>query len=131
MMDTGMSAGAAREGGSKWTSRLARGIRHAFAVEKEDAVLDEADQALLERTAQAIARRGLAAPAVMLLESAQPFHSLGGQALAFFEPLLSAVFDPAQCERVRKLLERRAVIPALIERIEAQQADSAREASGR
>lgn len=76
------------------------------------------EQALLERAAQGVVSRGLAAPALMLLESLRPLNFLGSQGLAFFEPIATAAFDPEKYKRFRKLLEKRSAVSALIHAIE-------------
>jgi len=60
----------------------------------------------------------MSTPAIMLLESVRPLHFVGSQALVFFEPLASAVLDPAKCETFRRVLERPRGIPQLIASIE-------------
>ena len=82
------------------------------------------DAALIDKVAQAVVRRGMAAPAVMLLESVRPLSFLGSQTLAFFEPIVSAVLDPVRCRRFRELVGKRSTIPALIDAIERCQAEA-------
>jgi len=77
------------------------------------------DAALLERVATAVIERGMAAPAVVFLESVGPMNFLGSQALHFFMPILEVVFPPRDVERVAFLLEQRDTLSrltALIER---------------
>ena len=102
--------------------RLIRGIRHAFAIGADRPGLTDDDQHLLDMVARAVVRRRLAAPATMLLESVRPLHFIGSQALAFFEPMVSAVLDPAKCTRFRELMEQRETIPALLAAIEREEA---------
>lgn len=63
-------------------------------------------------------KRGLAAPAIFLLQTAKPLNYVGSQLLAFFQPILSAVFPREQCQRAVDLLSRRQSIEALIQMIE-------------
>jgi hypothetical protein len=105
-------------------------LRHAFALMPESQPLSAEDMALLERVADAVIRRRMVAPALMLLESMGPMNFLGSQALHFFTPLLDVVFPQRDIERIALLLERRdtlARLAAIIEsRVDAQQAANRR-----
>jgi hypothetical protein len=105
-------------------------LRHAFAVTPEGQPLSDEDVALLERVADAVIRRRMAAPTLLFLESMGPMNFLGSQALHFFTPLLDIVFPQRDIERVALLLERRdtlARLAAIIEsRADAQQAANRR-----
>lgn len=105
-------------------------VRHAFALMPEGQPLSAEDMALLERVADAVMHRRVAAPALLFLESMGPMSFLGGQALHFFTPLLDVVFPQKDIERVALLLERRdtlARLAAIIEsRADAQQAANRR-----
>ncbi|HJT22721.1 MAG TPA: hypothetical protein VJ746_19770 [Nitrospira sp.] len=76
--------------------------------------------ALLERMADVIVKRGMAAPATVFLESMGPTNFLGSQALHFMTPIIDCAFDAAQVEQAARLLERRDTIPRLIAIIEAK-----------
>ena len=93
-------------------------FRYAFAMEREGQPLSLEDVALLERVADAVVRRGMAAPAVMFLESVGPMNFLGSQALHFFTPLLEVVFPQRDIEQVALLLERRDTLLRLVVMIE-------------
>ena len=60
----------------------------------------------------------MAVPALAFLEMSRPLNSLGAQALHFFTPVLSAMFDQRQCELVAEFLDRRGSIDWLCERLE-------------
>jgi hypothetical protein len=100
-------------------------LRDAFAIPRDADPLLPDDLLLLERVAEAVVRRGMAAPAVVFLESMAPMNFLGSQAVHFFTPLLEVVFPHRDVERAALLLERRdtlARLAALIEnRADAQQ----------
>lgn len=98
--------------------KLRQGLAHAFAIESADGTLPAEEQAVVDQVAQGVVRRGMSTPAIMLLESVRPLHFVGSQALAFFEPLASAVLDPAKCQTFRRVLERPRGIPQLIASIE-------------
>ncbi|MGH7231755.1 MAG: hypothetical protein ACREJU_10410 [Nitrospiraceae bacterium] len=95
-------------------------LRHAFAIEPEGRPLSVEDVALLERVADAVVRRGMAAPATMFLESMGPMNFLGSQALHFLTPLLDVVFPARDIERVARLLERRDTLSRLAAIIESR-----------
>src|SRR5690348_3178802 len=106
------------------------GLRHAFAVMPEGQPLSAEDVALLERVADAVIRRRMAAPTLLFLESMGPMNFLGSQALHFFTPLLDLICPQKDIERIALLLERRdtlARLAAIIEsRADAQQAANRR-----
>ncbi|MBM4121612.1 MAG: hypothetical protein FJ249_03340 [Nitrospira sp.] len=98
------------------------GLKHAFAVTREQDALSLDDLALLERVADAVIARGMAAPATVFLESAGPMNFLGSQALHFLTPILDLACKTSEIEHVARLLERRDAIPRLIALIEAKSA---------
>ncbi len=96
------------------------GLRHAFAVEPETQPLAVEDVQLLERIAEVIVTRRMAAPATMFLESMGPMNFLGSQALHFLTPILDCAFNTKEVEQVARLLERRDTVTRLIAIIEAK-----------
>ncbi len=98
------------------------GLRHAFAVRPETESLAIEDVQLLERIAEMVVKRGLAAPATMFLESMGPMNFLGSQALHFITPIIDCVFSAKEFEQVARLLERRDTVTRLIAIIEAKSA---------
>src|SRR5512144_2527653 len=80
------------------------GLRHAFAVQPETQPLAVEDVQLLERIAEAVVKRGMAAPATMFLESMGPMNFLGSQALHFFTPIIEFAFNAKEVEQVARLL---------------------------
>lgn len=109
----------------KMAEKLAKaraGLRHAFAVQPETQPLAIEDVQLLERIADTIVKRGMAAPATMFLESMGPMNFLGSQALHFLTPILDCAFNTKEVEQVARLLERRDTVTRLIAIIEAKSA---------
>jgi hypothetical protein len=106
-------------------AQLQAGFRHAFAVSPPSQPLSVEDVELMERVADAIVKRGMAAPATVFLESMGPMNFLGSQALHFFTPIIECAFNVKEVEQVARLLERRESIPQLIAIIEAKSAPSA------
>jgi hypothetical protein len=92
---------------------LTGGFRRAFAIPNTDEPLSSEETALLERLAEAVVARGMAAPATMFLESLGPMNFLGSQALHFFTPILEVVFPHRDVERVARLLEKRQTLGRL------------------
>lgn len=74
----------------------------------------------MERIADAIVKRGMAAPATLFLESMGPMNFLGSQALHFLHPIIDCAFSVKEVEQVARLLERRETISRLIVLIEAR-----------
>ena len=103
-------------------ARARAGLRHAFAVQPETQPLAIEDVQLLERIAETIIKRGMAAPATMFLESMGPMNFLGSQALHFITPIIDCVLSIKEVEQVARLLERRDTVTRLIAIIEAKSA---------
>jgi len=103
-------------------AKVRAGLRHAFAVESETRPLAVEDVQLLERIAEVIVNRRMAAPATMFLESMGPMNFLGSQALHFLTPILDCAFNTKEVEQVARLLERRDTVARLITIIEAKSA---------
>ena len=103
-------------------AQLRAGLRHAFAIRHETEPLSIEDVQLLERIAETVVKRGMAAPATMFLESMGPMNFLGSQALHFLTPILDCAFSTKEVEQVARLLERRDTIARLIAIIEAKSA---------
>jgi hypothetical protein len=77
----------------------------------------ERDQ-LLDRIAARIIRRGLATPAVFLLELNRPLSFVAGQATHVLTPLLAPLVGLASMEQLAALLEDRTNIDRLLDRLE-------------
>jgi hypothetical protein len=100
-------------------------ISHAFSTKSGAEVLTTEDLTLLERVADAVVKRGMAAPATMFLESLGPMNFLGSQALYFLTPIVEWAFQAKEVEQVARLLERRDTISRLIAIIETKSAPKA------
>ncbi|MGE0273878.1 MAG: hypothetical protein AB7G68_04945 [Nitrospiraceae bacterium] len=103
-------------------SRFRAALRHAFAVQEARNELPEEDRVLLERVAEAIVIRGMAAPATVFLESMGPMNFLGSQALHFVSPIIECALNAKEVDQVARLLERRDTISRLIVLIDAKSA---------
>ena len=100
-------------------------LSHAFSTTSDAAVFSIEDLALLERVADAVVKRGMAAPAMVFLESLNPMNFLGSQALYFLTPIVEWAFHAKEVEQVARLLERRDTISRLITLIESKSAPQA------
>jgi hypothetical protein len=102
----------------KW-EQVRAGLSHAFSTRSEAETFTIEDLALLQRVADAVVKRGMAAPAVVFLESLGPMSFLGSQALHFFAPIIELAFSANEVSQVAALLERRDTTVRLIALIEA------------
>ncbi len=102
----------------KW-DQVRAGLAHAFSTRSEAETFTAEDLALLQRIADAVVQRGMAAPAVVFLESLGPMSFLGSQALHFFSPIIELAFNAQEVSQVAVLLERRDTTVHLIALIEA------------
>ncbi len=87
-----------------------------------DAPLPDAERdALIEMLAQKVHGRGLHAPAILFLEMHRPIAFLTGQSLVLGSGFLAPLFGPQNVQKYSKLLEDRANIERLVQRIEELQ----------
>lgn len=108
----------------KW-GKVRAELSHAFSTGSTVEAFTIEDLALLERIADAVVTRGMAAPATVFLESLGPMNFLGSQALYFLTPIIEWAFNAREVEQVARLLERRDTISRLIASIEAKSAPRA------
>ena len=117
---------------TRW-QRARTWLAHAFAVESGAPRLTPEDDALLDRLADAVVRRRMETPALMLLEATRPVSFLASQWLHFLEPFATSLFNAEQYRRLASLLEQRGTPEELMQRIEkriaAQNAATAQAAS--
>ena len=100
--------------------KLHQGLKHAFSTQAPASPLSREDLALMERIADALVKRRLAAPAAMFLDSMGPMSFLGSQALHLLTPVIECAFRAGEIERVARLLERRDTITRLVALIESK-----------
>ncbi len=83
--------------------------------------LSEAERAMLDDLADAIARRRLTSAAIFFLESIQPLGFLGSQLMIGLRPLIAIAWSsPLRWDQVQQVLEKRGAIEALVQRLEAR-----------
>lgn len=107
---------------SQTLARVRAGFTHAFSTKTETEDFTIEDLALLERVADTVVKREMAAPATVFLESLGPMNFLGSQVLHFFTPIIELAFEAQEVSQVARLLERRDAIPRLIALIEVRAA---------
>ncbi len=105
----------------KW-EQIRAGLSHAFSTRSAAENFTIEDLALLQRIADAVVQRRMAAPAVVFLESLGPMSFLGSQALHFFAPIIELAFSAHEVWQVAALLERRDTTVRLVALIEAASA---------
>ncbi|GIV15815.1 MAG: hypothetical protein KatS3mg022_1250 [Armatimonadota bacterium] len=97
---------------------------------QEDELSDEERDAILERIAQGVVRRGMAAPAVLFLELNKPLSFVASQSLIVLTPFLAPFVGIENVHRYSRLLEKRENVERLIERIEQLEYEKGQEPSG-
>lgn len=107
---------------AKWRRYVQTGFQRAFSTEPDMTPHPAEDVELLERMADVIVKRGMAAPATVFLESMGPMNFLGSQALHFLSPIIDCACNAKEIEQIARLLERRDSIPRLIALMEAKSA---------
>jgi len=96
---------------------------------QEDELSDEERDAILERIAQGIVQRGMAAPAVLFLELNKPLSFVASQSLIVLSPFIAPFVGLENVHRYSRLLEKRENVELLIERIEQLEHDKGQEQS--
>ena len=84
--------------------RLWNWLAHAFAIPSKEFQPNALQQRVVDRLVAEVARRQLTGAMLFLLESTEPVHFLGGQALLGFSPLLDLVTDRDAVDELAKLL---------------------------
>ncbi|HJN19194.1 MAG TPA: hypothetical protein QGH10_27120 [Armatimonadota bacterium] len=79
------------------------------------------DDELIEKVAEEIVDRRLAAPAIFLLESSKPVTFIASQGLVFLGPFVDAALSVPSYDQFCDLLEDRSNVEKLIVRIEARE----------
>jgi hypothetical protein len=76
------------------------------------------EKELLDKLARKVVHWKMSVPAIMALESVKPLNYIGSQAMVFFEPMVQTIFNLADYDTMRQMLERRETIEMLLLRIE-------------
>ena len=78
----------------------------------------ERREEVLTKIAQKVVDLRLTPVAVVMLESSKPLSFVGSQLMVFFQPIVTSLFPFRQYDEVAALLEERANVEALIQKIE-------------
>lgn len=110
-------------------------MTNPFAFDWDAPVPDDERDRLLEKMANQVVRRGLAMPAVWMLEIHQPVMPLLGQAAIAFSPFLGALFAGGafDLQKYTSLMRRRENVDRLIALIDRREEEmrAAANAEGR
>jgi hypothetical protein len=90
----------------------------------EPGLLADEDRALLVRVASRVVELRLEVPAIMALETVAPVSLLAGQAMVFFEPVVSVLLRLRDYRRFARLVERRDALETLGRLIETRAAET-------
>ena len=86
--------------------------------EPEKTELPPDQDAVLEKLAKMVVKRGFSVPAIMFLESIKPLNYISSQALVFFEPIVQTIFSFQDYDTFRLALEKRETMEIIILKIE-------------
>jgi hypothetical protein len=103
--------------------KLKMGLRNAFSLQSPYGPLSDEDRQVLGKIAGAIVKRGMAMPAVLFLSAHRPLNAIGSQAMVFLRPFVTMLIKQADYDRLTEIVDRREGICALIDAIEALQAE--------
>lgn len=95
-------------------------FKDAFALhpEGDKPKLTEKQAELLDKLAKKVVEYRMTVPAIMFLETVKPLSYIGSQTMVFFEPMVKAVFNVAEYDEFRIILEDRRNVEELLVRIE-------------
>ena len=95
-------------------------FKDAFALhpEGDKPKLSEKQTELLDKLAKKVIEYRMTVPAIMFLETVKPLSYIGSQTMVFFEPMVKAVFNVAEYDEIRILMEDRRNVEELLGRIE-------------
>jgi hypothetical protein len=103
--------------------KLKTGWRNAFSLQSPYGPLTDEDRQLLGKIADAIVKCGMSMPAVLFLAGNRPLNGIGSQAMVFLRPFVTMLIKQADYDRLTEIVDRREGIGALIDEIEARQAE--------
>jgi hypothetical protein len=94
--------------------------------------LTEREAAIMEKIANKVVEWKMTVPAILFLESVKPLNYIGAQAMVFFEPFVQSLFNIAEYDTFREMMERRENVERLLQKIEEKDAEAlAREKAAR
>lgn len=100
-------------------------FRNAFAVDAEGSLeVTPRQKEIVDKLAKSLVRRRLTTPALFALEMGRPLNFIGSQAMLFFQPIVSVLFDTEGYREFARLMEHRESVAYLCERIETIEAEA-------
>jgi hypothetical protein len=106
---------------SEGWKRLSESLKHAFSSGSTTESFTPGEIALLEKVANIITARRMAAPTIIFLESVEPLNFIGSQLLYALRPILELVGNPLELKKIARILERREALKVLIKLIEEKE----------
>jgi hypothetical protein len=73
---------------------------------------------LMTKIAAKVVHWQMTVPAILFLESVKPLNWIGSQAMVFFEPFVSAIFNVKEYNLFRGMMERRENVERMLQKIE-------------
>ena len=102
------------------------------AAREEIEPLTEREAAIMQKIAAKVVEWKMTVPAILFLESVKPLNYIGAQAMVFFEPFVQTLFNIAEYDTFREMMERRENVERLLQKIEEVDAEAlAREKEAR
>lgn len=98
-------------------------LKHAFAVDDGPLEPTPAQAALIDRLAREVVRRGMTVPAIAFLQMSEPLNYVASQAMQFFSPMVTAIFDAREYQELATFLEHRKSVNYICEVIERYSAE--------
>lgn len=98
-------------------SMFRAGLAHAFSLDSQKKPLSPEEDAILEKIAGLIAKKGMTAPAIVFLEMHRPLNFLGGQMMHFLSPFMDMVYKGDEMERLAEILNLEAGFEEFINKL--------------
>jgi hypothetical protein len=98
--------------------------KHAFAVEPPGvAEPNDVQRGVVEKLCVEVTRRGMTAPALLMLEMSRPLNYVSAQFLHFAQPFLSFVANAGEYQAFSEFLEQRGSIEYICRRLSSLESD--------
>jgi hypothetical protein len=93
-------------------------VKHAFAVDAGPATPTPEQAELVQRLCHEVVRRGMTVPAITMLEMSHPLSYVAAQAMHFFAPVISSLFDGPAHRILAEFLEQRGAVEYVCSQLE-------------
>jgi hypothetical protein len=94
------------------------------SARNEPEPLTDKEAAIMHKIAAKFVEWKMTVPAILFLESVKPLNYIGAQAMVFFEPFVQALFNIAEYDTFREMMERRENVERLLQKIEELDAEA-------